>query len=83
MDTVSLEMDGVSLVGESGADFTSQQTVPVAVGGYVLRHACTRHDDGVPNHERSRDDRRLWGRAGRYPPGRSRKAVLAADLGAP
>jgi hypothetical protein len=33
---------------ESGADFTPQQTVPVAAGGYVLRHARTWHYDGVP-----------------------------------
>jgi len=33
---------------ESGADFTPQQTVPVAAGGYVVRHARTLHYDGVP-----------------------------------
>ena len=33
---------------ESGADFTPRQTVPVAAGGYVLRHARTWHYDGVP-----------------------------------
>jgi hypothetical protein len=33
---------------ESGADFAPQQTVPVAAGGYVLRHARTWHYDGVP-----------------------------------
>jgi len=33
---------------ESGADFTPLQTVPVAAGGYVLRHARTWHYDGVP-----------------------------------
>jgi len=32
----------------SGADFTSNQAVPVSAGGFVLRHARTWHYDGVP-----------------------------------
>jgi hypothetical protein len=37
---------------ESGADFTPKQIVPVAAGGYVMRHARTWHYDGVPANEK-------------------------------
>ena len=68
---------------ESGADFTPQQTVPVAAGGYVLRHARTWHYDGVPANGKQPVMIAVFGIGPVDSACRSRKAALAAGLGAP
>jgi len=46
-DRISVVVSGTWWVN-GGADFDPAHVVPVAAGGYVLRHAHTPHYDGVP-----------------------------------